>query len=396
MQALCGATFHLPDSMSDNLAVLIANGTIVDIVPDDAIPADALVQNLGGGYLAAGFIDVQVNGGGGALFTASPDPPTLRRIAAAHRPFGTTGFLATVITAPLATRVAAQSAVAAGLREDIPGLLGIHYEGPHINPCRRGVHDPRWIAPPTKDDLAVLLERPGRGCVLVTLAPETLPPAVIRLLTSTGVVVAIGHSDATATECRAGLAAGARGFTHLFNAMRPLDHREPGVIGTALDDDASWCGVIADGQHVAPAILRLAWRAKARGKLLLVTDAMPPVGAEAGSTFALSGETIQVSNGTCRTADGRLAGSSLDMAQAVRNAVRLMGVPLDEALRMAAAWPADFLGQSRQRGRIAPGLAADLVLLSPSLSVRATWIAGAVLWHDTSLHMYVPPVQGTI
>jgi len=266
------------------------------------------------------------------------------------------------------------AAVAAALADGEPGVLGIHLEGPHIDAGRRGVHDARFIAPPDAEDLG-LMTRLGPGRTLVTLAPETVPAAVIRDLAARGVRVCAGHSAATWEQAQAGIAAGVSGFTHLYNAMSPLGHREPGAVGAALADDRVWCGIVVDGHHVHDAAVRLAWRAKPAGKLFLVTDAMPPVGASPGD-FQLYGQTVTVRDGRCVSADGRLAGSALDMATAVRNCVRRIGIPLDEALRMAAAYPADFLGIADVRGRIAPGLAADLVHLDGDLRPTATWVAG--------------------
>lgn len=385
LKALVNATLHTGDSVLAGAALLLDGPAIAAIIPPEAIPPEAEVTDLGGGILAPGFIDLQVNGGGGALFNDTPDLPTLRRIAEAHRRFGTTGLLPTLITDSAETRAAAVAAVRAGMAQGMPGLLGIHLEGPHIAPERRGVHDARFIAPPDAGDLALLGGLSGLPA-LVTLAPEAVPPEQIRRLAAAGLRIAAGHSAATWAQAKAGFAAGITGVTHLFNAMSPLGSREPGMVGAALEEDGVWCGIIVDGHHVHDASVRLAWKAKARGRLFLVTDAMPPVGAtqpgatEPGATqpggFQLYGEDIRVEDGRCVTADGTLAGSALDMATAVRNAVERVGIPLDEALRMASAYPADFMGMAGRRGRIRPGLAADLVHLDERLRVRATWISG--------------------
>ncbi|MGR0183743.1 N-acetylglucosamine-6-phosphate deacetylase [Azospirillum aestuarii] len=385
LKALVNATLHTGDSVLAGAALLLDGPAIAAIVAPEAIPPEAEVTDLGGGILAPGFIDLQVNGGGGALFNDTPDLPTLRRIAEAHRRFGTTGLLPTLITDSAETRAAAVAAVRAGMAQGMPGLLGIHLEGPHIAPERRGVHDARFIAPPDAGDLALLGGLSGLPA-LVTLAPEAVPPEQIRRLAAAGLRIAAGHSAATWAQAKAGFAAGITGVTHLFNAMSPLGSREPGMVGAALEEDGVWCGIIVDGHHVHDASVRLAWKAKARGRLFLVTDAMPPVGAtqpgatEPGATqpggFQLYGEDIRVEDGRCVTADGTLAGSALDMATAVRNAVERVGIPLDEALRMASAYPADFMGMAARRGRIRPGLAADLVHLDERLRVRATWISG--------------------
>ncbi|MBK3775623.1 N-acetylglucosamine-6-phosphate deacetylase [Azospirillum brasilense] len=385
LKALVNATLHTGDSVLAGAALLLDGPAIAAIIAPEAIPPEAEVTDLGGGILAPGFIDLQVNGGGGALFNDTPDLPTLRRIAEAHRRLGTTGLLPTLITDSAETRAAAVAAVRAGMAQGMPGLLGIHLEGPHIAPERRGVHDARFIAPPDAGDLALLGGLSGLPA-LVTLAPEAVPPEQIRRLAAAGLRIAAGHSAATWAQAKAGFAAGITGVTHLFNAMSPLGSREPGMVGAALEEDAVWCGIIVDGHHVHDASVRLAWKAKARGRLFLVTDAMPPVGAtqpgatEPGATqpggFQLYGEDIRVEDGRCVTADGTLAGSALDMATAVRNAVERVGIPLDEALRMASAYPADFMGIAGRRGRIRPGLAADLVHLDERLRVRATWISG--------------------
>jgi N-acetylglucosamine-6-phosphate deacetylase len=260
----------------------------------------------------------------------------------------------------------------------MPGVLGIHLEGPHINPARKGVHDQAQIRPLSPDDAALLTSLP-RGKTLLTLAPECVPSEAILALARDAIVFA-GHTDGGFQEIRAGLAAGISGFTHLFNAMSQLGSREPGAVGAALTSNAA-CGIIVDGHHVHPASVRLAFAARPRG-LFLVTDAMPPVGAEIAG-FALGEQWIEVRDGRCTTQDGRLAGSALDMASAVRNAVQLVGISLEDALRMASTVPADVLGEC-ERGRIAPGMHADLVLLNEAMQVRATWIGGEVAWSETS------------
>lgn len=372
--ALVNATVHTGDAVLTDAAVLIAGDRIAGVVATGDIPAGVPVHDLGGGVLAPGFIDLQVNGGGGALFNESPDVDTLRRIARAHRRFGTTGLLPTLITDSRDVRRAAVAAVRQALADGEPGILGLHLEGPHINAERRGVHDTRFITPPDAGDLA-LLTALAPAPVLVTLAPEVVPADAIRALAAAGVRVAAGHTAATWEEMRAGFAAGVTAVTHLYNAMSQLAGREPGAVGAALAEDSCRCGIIVDGHHVHDAAVRLAWKAKPPGTLFLVTDAMPPVGAPEGD-FTLYGQTVTVRDGRCVSADGRLAGSALDMAAAVRNCVRRIGIPLDEALRMAATYPARVMGMDDRRGRIAPGLMADLVHLDDNLSPRATWIAG--------------------
>jgi len=364
------------DDFRDDLALVIESGRITALV-SDAAPmlgqADEQVD-LGGGWLLPGFIDAQVNGGGGVLFNNSPDVATLRTLAQAHRRFGTTGLLPTLISDDVQVMRAAIAATRQAISEGVPGVLGIHLEGPYIAPARKGTHDANKFRVPDADEIAMAASL-DNGVTLLTLAPERVPLESIRALVERGVIVAAGHTAASYEEARAGLDAGIRGFTHLYNAMSPLTGREPGAVGAALEDRDSWIGIIADGVHVHPASLRVALAAKPRGKVMLVTDAMPPVGADSPS-YELYGEVITAVDGVVRNAAGSLAGSALDMATAVRNAVHLLGLPLDEAARMASRYPAQFLNLDDRLGEIAEGYQADLVLLDDALQVRATWIAG--------------------
>jgi N-acetylglucosamine-6-phosphate deacetylase len=364
------------DDFRDDLAIVIESGRITALI-SDAAPmlgqADEQVD-LGGGWLLPGFIDAQVNGGGGVLFNNRPDVATLRTLAQAHRRFGTTGLLPTLISDDVQVMRAAIAATRQAISEGVPGVLGIHLEGPYIAPARKGTHDPAKFRVPDAAEIALAASL-DNGVTLLTLAPERVPLESIRALVERGVVVAAGHTAASYEEARAGLEAGIRGFTHLYNAMSPLTGREPGAVGAALEDRDSWVGIIADGVHVHPASLRVALAAKPRGKVMLVTDAMPPVGADDPS-YELYGEVITAVDGVVRNAAGSLAGSALDMATAVRNSVQLLGVPLAEAARMASTYPAQFLNLDDRYGHIAEGHHADLVLLDDALQVRSTWIAG--------------------
>ena len=352
----------------DDVAVVVDNGMIEAIVAADDVAVDE-VRDLGGDFLVPGFIDVQVNGGGDVLFNDAPTVESIRRIGAAHRRFGTTGFLPTLISDDVEKMRAAIAAVDAAIAEGVSGVVGIHLEGPYLAPARRGVHDETKFRVPDADEIA-LASSLKNGRTVLTLAPERVSVETIRELTERGVIVCAGHTAATYDQTRTGLDAGMRGFTHLYNAMSPLTSREPGAVGAALDDRESWCGIVVDGFHVHPASLRIALAAKPRGKVFLVTDAMPPVGGES-ATYALGGVTITCRDGRCETPDGVLAGSALDMASAVRNSVATLGVDLAEAVRMASTYPADFLGLHTQ-GRIAPGAAANLVVLDRALHVRET------------------------
>jgi N-acetylglucosamine-6-phosphate deacetylase len=255
-----------------------------------------------------------------------------------------------------------------------PGLLGIHLEGPFLAPERAGVHKIAALRRPAAEDVA-LITAARRGVTLVTLAPEQVPEDFVGKLTAAGVRVALGHSMATYAQTKAAMTEGLSGFTHLFNAMRPLAAREPGPIAAALESPDAWYGLIVDGIHVAAPMLRLALRGA--GRPVLVSDAMPPVGGAACS-FRLYGETITVQNGRCARPDGTLAGAFLDMASAVRNCVRLCDVPLSDALRLATKNPAEFLGLGGTLGGLAPGLRADMIALDPStIAVLDGWVAGA-------------------
>jgi N-acetylglucosamine-6-phosphate deacetylase len=366
--AFTNARVLTPDGFRDDVAVLVDDGVIAAIVDaSDARVHDADVRDLGGDCLLPGFIDCQVNGGGDVLFNDAPTIETIRRIGEAHRKFGTTGFLPTLISDDAEVMRAAIAAVDAAISEGVPGVLGIHLEGPYLAPARKGVHDATQFRVPDAREID-LVSSLRNGRTLLTVAPERVPAESIRELARRGVIVSAGHTAATYAEARAALDAGVRGFTHLYNAMSPLASREPGVVGAALDDRASWCGIVVDGFHVHPASLRVALAAKPRGKLFLVTDAMPPVGGSS-DTYTLGGVPVACRNGRCETADGVLGGSALDMMSAVRNAVAMLGVDPAEAVRMASAYPADFLGLA-SHGRIAAGARAALVIADRELRVR--------------------------
>jgi N-acetylglucosamine-6-phosphate deacetylase len=360
------------------LGVVIEGERILAVLPEaDALARADARHDLEGGRLAPGYIDTQVNGGGGVLFNDDLTVDAIAAIGAAHRRFGSTGFLPTLISDDLGAIDRAMRAVEQAIAAGVPGVLGVHVEGPFINAARAGIHDKAKFR--LLDERArALLSSLKVGRTLVTLAPELTEPEMIAQLSQAGVIVAAGHSDATYEEIEGALAAGLTGFTHLFNAMSPLTSRAPGVVGAALTDQASFCGLIVDGRHVHPAALRIALACKPLDRFMLVTDAMPSVGL-ADKTFVLQGQTITVQDGVCVAADGTLAGSDLDMAAAVRNTTRLLGVDLPDAIRMASLNPAAFLGLDHQLGRIAPGHLANMVLLDDDLAVRTSWIGGQVV-----------------
>ncbi|AEL08610.1 N-acetylglucosamine-6-phosphate deacetylase [Xanthomonas campestris pv. raphani] len=376
IQALCNARVLTDDGLQDGLAVLLDGAQIQAVVAaDDARVAQAGTRvDLGGATLLPGFIDIQVNGGGGVLFNNACTPQALATIAAAHRRYGTTGMLPTLISDTAEVMAEAIAATRQAIAQGVPGVLGIHLEGPYLSPARKGTHDAQKFRVPDAQEIAVDTSL-DNGVTLITLAPERVPLDDIRAFVAGGAVVFAGHTAATYEQARDGIAAGVSGFTHLYNAMSPLAGREPNAVGAALEDPAVWCGVIVDGVHVHPASLRVALAAKPRGKLLLVTDAMPMVGADSPS-FDLYGETITAIDGVVRNAAGALAGSALDMATAVRNSVQWLGVDLAEAARMASTYPAQCIGLGERLGRIAPGYQADLVLVDADVHVLDTWVAG--------------------
>ena len=354
----------------DDVAVVVKDGRIVAVAEQ---PADGERVDLGGDILAPGFIDTQVNGGGGVLFNDAPTVETIERIGAAHRRFGTTGFLPTLISDDLPVIARAIEAVDAAIARGVPGVLGIHIEGPFLNVERKGIHLASKIR--SLDAEAIeLLTGLKQGRTLITLAPERTTPAMIRALTARGAIVSAGHTNASYAEAKAAIDAGLTGATHLFNAMSPLGNREPGMVGAVLDDARVTAGIIVDGRHVSPATLRIALRARSPDAFMLVTDAMPTVGG--GNDFVLQGKHIRVENGVCVDDSGTLAGSDLDMALAVRNAIDMLGLSPEQALSMASAVPARFLGLAESHGRITPGAAASFVRLDGDLNLRGVWIDG--------------------
>jgi N-acetylglucosamine-6-phosphate deacetylase len=362
-----GATVHR------DAAIVIEGGRIAALMPRAELPRGIDVDVLSDGlWLAPGFIDLQVNGGGDVLFNDAPTPEGIAAIATAHRKFGTTSLLPT-LTTDTAEKMQAALAAVQRVRGRHPSVLGIHFEGPFLSPDRPGVHCVRHIRAPSAADIDMLTAARA-GAMVITLAPERMPAGFIAQLVASGIRVSLGHSAATYQQTRAAMAEGLTGFTHLFNAMPPLHSRAPGPIAAALETADAWYGLIVDGVHVDPAVLRVALRGA--GHPMLVTDAMPPVGGRRAS-FTLYGEDIRTTDGRCLRKDGTLAGAALDMASAVRNCVRMLGVPLERALRFASAHPADFIGLGASLGRIAPGFRAHLVAFDPhDVHVVRTWVAG--------------------
>lgn len=353
-----------------NMQVRFSNGVVESVQPIDDV-AQQLNQHL---TLVPGFIDVQVNGGGGALFNTAPTLETLRTMVKAHAGFGSTALLPTVITDSVAVMQQAADVIASAIASNEPGVLGVHFEGPHLSVPKKGVHPVAHIRPLTEQELAIYARR-DLGIKMVTVAPENMSPAQIAQLVALDVIVCLGHSNAEGAVVEAAIAAGATGFTHLYNAMSPLTSREPGMVGVALADPNTWCGIIFDGHHVHPTAAKLALAAKPRGKLIIVTDAMSPVGTTE-TEFAFFDGKVTRSGNKLTAESGQLAGSVLDMAGAVHYAVTQLGIDQGEALRMASLYPATFVGQHHRMGRIAVGYRADFALLDASGVTRQCWIAG--------------------
>ena len=379
-KALTGARIFDGATWWERSALVVNGDRVEGIIAADS-PTDAERVPLDGGILAPGFVDLQVNGGGGALFNLTPDVPTVRTICSAFAQFGTTATLPTFITD---TRENGKLAIAAGIaaaEAGVTGFLGLHLEGPHLSVARKGAHDPALIRPMDEEDLQRLVAaRQKLPHLLITVAAETVTPAQIARLSEAGIVVSIGHSDASYEAVRLAAEAGATMATHLFNAQSQISNREPGVVGAVLDLGGLWAGLIADGIHVAAPSIGIALRAKrGPGRIFLVTDAMSPTGTDA-TQFELTGRTVYRKNGALRLADGTLAGADLTMIDAVTYVHRTLGLPLEEALRMASLYPAQAIGVADSHGRIGQGTRADLVHLGDDLTVRRTFIGGEPVW----------------
>ena len=385
--ALTGARIFDGDDWHEGHALVVRDGLVEAILPTGAIPSDIRIVDTGGGMLAPGFLDLQVNGGGGVMLNDHPDVASIETICKAHAPFGTTALLPTLITdTPAITAAAVAAGEAAALRK-VPGFLGLHLEGPHLSIARKGAHDPALIRPMTdKDEAMLIAARHKLPVLLTTIAPESVEPARVAALAKAGVIVSLGHSDTGYASANAFAAAGASMVTHLFNAMSQIGNREPGLAGAAIDIGTLSAGLIADGIHVDPVTIRIALRAKqGPARIVLVTDAMATIGTDMTS-FTLNGRTIYRKDGSLRLADGTLAGADLDMISAVRYVHRVIGLDLSEALRMASLYPAQAIGQSHRLGRFANGTAADIVALSDDLDIGQVWIGGKTVFEASASH----------
>lgn len=369
-----GHVFNGETLLKDH-AVIIDGNKVLQVLPQEQLPENIEVDfDLAGHYLVPGFIDLQVNGGGGVMFNNMPTVEGLRTIANAHRQYGTTGFFPTLITDSYDVMRQAITAVTQAIEEGVPGILGVHLEGPFLNPERKGAHDEEKFCLIDEQGFEIITSLKV-GKTLITIAPELTTTTMIKRIGDKGVVISAGHTGADYDQTCEALDAGLTGFTHLYNAMTPLQSRAPGMVGAALNDEHSWFGIIADGFHMHPAAFRVAVAAKQTGGAILVTDAMSTVGATEKS-FVLDGETIYAIDGRCTNAAGSLAGSDLDMNAAIKNAMKFARVDWMEAVRMASLYPAKAMGLDNQFGYIKPGYQASLVSLDHQQNVISTWIDG--------------------
>ena len=358
-------------------AILLKNQNIVGVVDVTEIPSEYEISSLDVGVLAPGFIDWQVNGGGGVLFNNDITDSAIETIVQGHHKGGTTSLMPTLISDSPETLNKAVIAVQKACDEGNASVLGLHLEGPFFSIKRRGTHAEKAIRRLCSDDIDWLCSLTGLRIIL-TLAPEKTNAGQIKTLTKAGIIVNAGHTDATAMQIKSALDEGLRGFTHLYNAMSHMTARDPGVVGAALDDENSWCGIIVDGHHVDPISVRVACAAKPRGKLCLVTDAMATVGSD-NDEFELYGTTIKEQQGRLINSEGRLAGSAISMIDAVRTCHHKVGIELDECLRMASLYPAEYLDVNHYLGKIKPGFRADLVHFDDDFRVTQTWVAGKAM-----------------
>ncbi|MBL4671220.1 MAG: N-acetylglucosamine-6-phosphate deacetylase [Arenicella sp.] len=358
-------------------AVLIEGETVVGVSSLEMVPSDFTLERLTKGVLAPGFVDWQVNGGGGVLFNNETSVEGLRRIVKGHHTGGTTSLLPTIVSDTAETRKQAVVAVGDYISSGEKGVLGLHLEGPYFASERRGTHDEAYLSAISENDI-LWLGSLTDFTLLVTLAPEILKAGQIKALCDHGVIVCAGHTDARSDQISQALSEGLRGFTHLYNAMRPATGREPGVVGSALVDQNSWCGIIVDGHHVDSQMVRLAHLAKPKGKLCLVTDSMATVGSQSNS-FELYGNTITEQNGCLINSEGRLAGSAISMIEAVRNSHIDVGIELSECLRMASLYPATFLDIDDAFGFLKNNYRADIVHFDEHFKVLQTWVAGEAM-----------------
>lgn len=376
-QAYMGCDIFDGVDRHEDSALLVDEGKVVGIVGQDDIPDAYGVQTLANGLITAGFVDLQVNGGGGVMLNDAPGIDAMKTICDAHLPYGTTSLLPTLITDRPEKTTLAIAAAEEAIVAEIPGVIGLHLEGPHLSRVRKGAHDPDLIRPMEQGDLEQLV-RAGKSLpsLMLTVAPESVSPEQISDLSASGATVSIGHTDVSFEQARNAAQNGASCVTHLFNAMSQLGNRAPGVVGAVLELGELSAGLIADGFHVDPATMRIALRAKqGPGKIFLVTDAMSTIGTDQKEVF-LNGRMIRREGGRLLLEDGTLAGADLDMISAVRFMVEVIGLHIEEALRMASLYPAMVLGREQEIGCLCPDSRADFIRLNSDLGIAGVWQAG--------------------
>jgi len=334
---------------------------------------DQATQHING-LLCPGFVDLQVNGGGGVLLNTHASVAGIKTILAAHRQCGTTSMLPTLITDTIDVMEQAADAIAMAINEGVASVVGVHFEGPHLSVAKKGAHSAQYIRGLSEKEWQIF-SRTDLGKIMVTIAPENVSPDDVTRLCQLGVTVFLGHSNADYHCAQAALDAGARGFTHLFNAMSPLTSREPGMVGAALLNDNAVCGLIVDGHHVDHAACQLALKTKPKGSVILVTDAMAVTGTDI-ERFDFFDRQIIRTGDRLNSSTGELAGSALDMVSAVRNTVNHLDVSLEEALRMASLYPAQCLGLADTVGQLTVGARADFIALNQEIEVTGTWVLG--------------------
>lgn len=363
--------------MHADSALVVEDGKIRAITSQPDLPAGMPRSGPPVALIAPGFIDLQVNGGGGALFNNHPSTAGIRTICESHARYGTTALMVTFITDRPELKRKAITAGEQAAAEALPGFLGLHLEGPHLSVARKGTHDPALIRPMTEADLSYLEGVAGRfGLAMITIAPESVTPEQVQRLVSAGYRVSLGHTDTPCADVPPYVKAGAGMVTHLFNAMSQLGNREPGLVGAALASPALHCGLIADGFHVDPVTMRVALAAKqGPAHIFLVTDAMSTIGSEETS-FDLNGRIVYRRDGRLMLSDGTLAGADIDMLSCIRFVHEKLDLPLEEALRMATVYPAEAIGAG-DRGMLEAGKRADFVVLDEQLDLLSTWIGGS-------------------
>ena len=379
---ITGARIFDGEMWHDGKSLIVEDGKVAAIAVsahDDVETIDAV-----GLLIVPGFVDLQVNGGGGVMFNNQPDVDGIARICAAHASFGTTALMVTLITdGPDVSERAIEAGITAQ-ETAVPGFLGLHFEGPHLSVSRKGTHDPALIRPMDGSDLQALLAcKQALSHILTTVAPEGVTPAQVASLVEAGIIVSLGHTDASCETAQNYAAAGASMVTHLFNAMSQLGNREPGLVGAGLFEATLNCGLIADGFHVDPVSMALALKAKnGPGRIFLVTDAMSTIGTD-DTGFELNGRQVYRKDGRLTLADGTLAGADIDMLSCVHFVHERLGLPLEEALRMASVYPAQAINADT-KGRLLAGFDADFVMLNDDLSIASTWIAGRPVFNAAS------------